>query len=640
MTTLDRLPLLVLDSICEILIAVDDNGLSALCRTSKALLAAATPQRFRQVELRRPNLSSNSQLVQDSPGWLESLEHCIQLLDRYDAWRHVRRLALGRQPHINDIEANWDLKHDLDLDPFFIHPRVDGQSHFPRYDDSLTSHLVAFIERVVLGLQDLVWGFNQLPPEVVELLATSGSSCRLHVQQFELLSLWQSYEGAPRAISDQDYKLASSQNLTSVIARHMPWDDTGRVCYLEPAIRRMIQGAAPNLRHVSLRRWMLGASLGDLERARRGRPEWRGFYPDESAENGKTIGLGALRSLVLRQETYDDDIRAFGAITDMSQLRNLTVNGEPLYALAELAGNGQLSNLKSVSFCSDREGNKQEALSDILEGVGFLCHLCVGDFIGPRHLNTITKRHGQTLRSLHLIPDGDFRDNPRKPSELLKMDAADVRQIAESCPHLVELEIPVTRSRGNEQETAVYQALSKMTRLQRLRLHLCYWVGPNQNADDNMDQDQMYGSFADGDIAYEHVRDAIKDCAIDETLARSILAVSDGGKLSYLRLEVNRERGRFSTIFPMDFEDCMALFARNWVCQKSGDGEVTCTQLNPEETQLAQEEWSQHSEWRTDQPGYDGRFRFKQAFEEIWHPDVSKPEWWNEWKSLPLHGLG
>lgn len=138
-------------------------------------------------------------------------------------------------------------------------------------------------------------------------------------------------------------------------------------------------------------------------------------------------------------------------------------------------------------------------------------------------LEIILRRYGKTLRSLHLKPHGHFRENAQhKPSELLKVSPVDVQRIAESCPNLTEIDIHVSRCHGEVREVAVYRALSRLRHLKRACLYLYHWVVPDENASENIPEEDMHQGCDDDDVMLAHLKDAIIDCAVDETIARSI----------------------------------------------------------------------------------------------------------------------
>lgn len=697
---LDRLPSLVLEVICDLLVGHDvDEDLTALCAfalASKACLAAATAQRFHQIILlvsatdRPADFATPSGFRQqfDINGW-------IKLLDKYDGWRHIRRLRVTHGPEDltshEYVAREWDHQHDLDVDNF-VRPWRTGNElrNFELLDHAhFVNLLPAFLLRAT-GLRDLVWVPSQIPPYIVELLATQIPRCRLHMHRFYLRSLWMPREKAPQPISDQDWALLTSPSLCTIVAAHLRFDGKGNVSYLEPAMMRMIGGAAPNLQHLSLRRMRPKASPGLQAAARLGRPQWAGFHPNSASasaarrEDDQVIqnredtsrmaegsGRGALSSLVLRQGVTGEDMIRYGELTDLTKLSHLTLKGMgnwglPLATLARLARAGEFRSLTSLCLqATDSTGSGLSALNDILDNVGKLQHLCLGGFVGNESFDVILRRHGETLRSLHLDPYGDFQGNDlHKPSELLQMSASDVQRIAESCRHLTEAEIPVSRCRGNTREIAVYRALSRLRHLKRAWLNLYYWVGPDENASDDITEEDMYQGWDGDDVTLAHLKDAIVDCAIDETLARSIFDIISRGtgashtgtdmrtshsNFRWLRLDIHRRRGRFGTpgAGSSYFAGLMQLFTREWVVERRhrshyGASQATSsprdaasirvTELHPEQArQAADQEWKFHEEWE-----YDSRQKFRTAFEELWQPDTNKPEWYNDWRSFPL----
>ncbi|ETS79157.1 hypothetical protein PFICI_09010 [Pestalotiopsis fici W106-1] len=795
---LDNLPLHLLELICEFIVAHDDDDaysdkgagvdLYAFALCSKTCWTAAKPQRFRQIQLWLSAADPCADGV--APFGFRQQHHIqrwVELLDKYDGWRHIRRLRVTCGPdeeaRKQDPVIEWDSRHDFEVDYFLKPSKITnnfglddddfghgdfghgdfghgdfghgdfghgdfghgdfGHDDFGHDDsghddlghddlghddlghndlgdgdlgdDDTSSHLYlrdgdtpsafdlrdndtnlvhllpTFLSRVTV-LQDLVWAPSQIPSRVVDMLATQFPQCRLHMHRFQLGSLWMHRDQVPQPISSQDWALVTSPNLCTAVAYCNSSDHKGNLGFLWPAVMDMVAGVAPSLQHVTFRPGPASAALGLLEARYGGRPPWAGFHPDLASGSGDGHDTrncedasrgtgektrGALRSLVYRQAVTDEEMLQYSERTDLTKLSHLTLRKTasqslPLPTLAAQARAGEFCNL--TSLCLQQMGPRGEhlgALNDILENIGPLKHLCLEGFVGNNSFNIILRRHGKTLRSLHLDSRGLFSENDeRKPSELLRMTAAEVQRIAEFCPYLTEIEIPVSRSHGDAREVALYRALSQLGRLKRAWLHLCFWVGPDENASDDVPEEDMYQSWENAAVTLPHLKDAIVDCAIDGTLARSIFnVISDEGNarstrsaattsfsnLRWLRLDVRREIGRFATpgYEEPDFDGLLDLFTRSWVVERreeshdDKDGEVlsqaasppsqnasgiVVTGLDEERAQrAAKEDWPEHDEWQ-----HDSRKTFKTAFEELWQPDMNKPQWWNDWRSFPL----
>ncbi|KAI0469969.1 hypothetical protein GGR56DRAFT_661383 [Xylariaceae sp. FL0804] len=697
----DCVPFHVLELICESLVGNNDDAdhdddraaLYAFALANKTCWAAATPQRFRRMSLwptGRPSLADPSAGFEPCVSFRRQydIRRWVELLDKHGGWRHIRHLRISHGPDKQldkrDVANEWDRRHDLDVDYFLRPLQTDSKpGDLEALDDQdFVSLLAVFLSRAT-GLQDLVWPSPRIPPPIVELLATRKPRCRLHMHRFQLSSLWMPRENVPQPISNQDWALATLPNLCTVVVRYLDFDDEGNVCYLEPAVMRMIAGVAPNLQHVSFRRGMVGGSLGLREAMRLGRPPWAGFHPDpisrleargtewqvtrgrdNAPSEAERSRKGALRSLILRENIRSEDMLRFGELTDLENLSHLLIRGSatrisPLRALASQARAGRFRSLTSLWIQGMVRG--LVSLNNFLENnTATLQHLCLDGFLGNDSFEIILRRHGKTLRSLHLHPNGDFAENPYpKPSQLLKMSAADVQSIAESCPHLIELEIPVLRCHGDAREVAVYRALSRLRQLKRAWLSLQYWVGFDEDASDDIPEEDMYQDSNPHMVTLPHLKDAIIDCAIDERLAQAIFNTISGcdmstytghSNLRWLRLDINRRLGRFGTPGRGSsyFDGLMELFTREWVVERRNEphgdpsraassaqenSRIRITELHAERAgRAAVQRWKYHQEW---QQG-DSRQKFKTAFEELWQPDTSAPEWWNNWRSFPL----
>lgn len=162
--------------------------------------------------------------------------------------------------------------------------------------------------------------------------------------------------------------------------------------------------------------------------------------------------------------------------------------GDQVYPLLTMASQTRAGEFRSLAnLCLQGMDPAGGGLS-----IGSLQHLCIERFVGNDTLDIILRRYGKTLRSLHLKPYSDFRQNAQhKPSELLKMSAEDVQHIAVSCKNLTEIEIYVSRCHGEAREVAVYRVLSRLRHLKRACLYLYYWVGPDENASDDIPEEDV-----------------------------------------------------------------------------------------------------------------------------------------------------
>jgi hypothetical protein len=644
---LEKLPLLILERICEYL---DDDSerrrsLWAFSLTSSCCCAAAVAQRFCQIQLK---IHAPEEL--DS-----SLKRWTEVLTPDGRHRHVRRFkvswatteeeerrkkGLSRQDEEADDEegeenddANSNLRHYFDTHNFCRPSKSCLQGSG---GGSITDHPEAWVSlsrfiSQLSGLQDLVWAYgSHIPQSVLSVVSARGS--RLHMHCFHLSSLVQQRDN-PQPIDPDDYALVTSPCLYSIVVRLVDFETDGMLNYTKEAVMRMVAGTAPNLAHVCLMQTMAGDSLAHREAIRLGKPAWSGFLSPGTVKPDQLQGLGSLQSLVFTGYPCRD-IDSWARFTDFAKLRGLIMPWSLRcgVALAEMATSGNFESLDTLglSGIEDETDQAQEALIRLLESLHPLQRLELSGYISNEAFDVVLRRHGGALRNLSIDP---YRDNESQ-NPLVVFSEATVRRLAEQCPSLEQVRLPVNRTRGDNQETGIYRALSRLPRLRCAFLRLLYSVGPDEEFwDDERDGEYplSFGVEAE-EIPSAFLREAFSNSAIDATLALSIFnLISSGGSLRYLRLEPRRKMGPNAPAPGyVQFENVLRWFSRSWVCKRDIRGEVTVRELDKKGTASAGEEWKYLSE----ETQYNGEEIYQEVFKEIWPQKT--PEWWKDWKSLPL----
>jgi hypothetical protein len=172
----------------------------------------------------------------------------------------------------------------------------------------------------------------------------------------------------------------------------------------------------------------------------------------------------------------------------------------------------------------------------------------VGTFL--RHLprlNTLQLRHWK--RSVSVVPVLSPELRKLDLSTLLVPCADPLRNdhilaLAELCPHLEELTIETRRSRGDASEVALYRALGRLPRLQKLCLHLDASPAPFihvAEASGSVRRETYVEPWFDawdtevvrhglGPHRQGHIRDVFVNSAIDSALATSVFKAIDDTK--------------------------------------------------------------------------------------------------------------
>ncbi len=573
-----------------------------------------------------------------------SLERWTKVLSPDARYRYVRRLKIvgGRseeQRHIpeakgdKDEQQDWRIRDYFDMHKFCRPSKSSVEHSGVRILDRPGASLAHFINRLP-ALEDLIWGCDShLPRSILSVVHERG--CRLHMHSFRLGSLVQS-RGSPHALGPDDYALASSPCLSSIVVRFLPFGTSGEVDYTEEAVKHMVAGMAPNLAHVWLIRIMAGDSLSSREAYHLGKPVRADLFPDIVEPDEQLVRPGRLRSLVFTgYESHD--IKEWGLSTDFTKLRRLTIqwNIESGLALADIVSCGDFQSLDTLALSSieDQTDEGIEALNRLLENVTPLRRLDLEGYIGNSTFRIFLRRHGRTLSHLSFRPCRyEESQNP-----VLIISELVAHQLAEECPNLEQVWLSINRTRGDRQETGIYRALSKLSRLRRVTLRLQFSVGPDQEIwDEEKDGEHPLSCcFENESIPPDYLRDAFINGAIDGTLALSIFnLISSGTRLEYLRLEMRRKRGYHGPIgSDALFENILRWFNRCWVCEQDSRGKVTARELYIEETVNAGREW----QYLSQEPQYNGEEIYEKVFKDEW-PQKTE-QWWNDWEALPLANL-
>jgi hypothetical protein len=644
-SSLEALPLLVQERICEYLTQADDDpanrrSLWAFTLTSRSCCAVAAAQRFCQIQLKFP---AADELKSD----LRRLNEVLSTNGRYRYVRRLRvlrvtpeqerqilRLPVGEQDEEReDFEYKdvWNKRDYFDMHDFCRPSKVSkecGEGNMRDHPEAWQplAHLISQLP----ALEDLVWACGSLIPQCI-LSTVHAIGCHLHVHCFRLPSLVQ-HRDKPQPIDPDDYALATSPFLSSIVVSVYGFDGNGLVEYTEEAVMRMVGGIAPRLAHVRLYYDSVGDSLSSREAIRLGKPAWSGFFPG-AAEPDKLPVLGSLRSLVLISYINQTKLDNWSRSTDFAKLRRLTIRWDPqtCIALAEMAIRGDLDSLHTLglSEIKAKTQEKLEALNQLFENLRPLQRLDIGRLICEETFDIILRRHGETLRKLSVyLYRGEESQFP-----LMVFSESVVQRLAEQCPNLEQVELPIDRTRGDDRETGTYRALSRVPRLKRAFLKLWFSIGPDKQRGEEVREGEpelASGSFAET-IHFVYLREAFSNSAIDSDLALSIFnLISSGGSLRHLRLEISRKaHSREPGVYAYPFIHILRWFGRNWVCKRDAQGRVTVREIDKGETIRGGEAWKHNEEWL----GWEEEVYLK-AFHDIWPQKTA--EWWKDWKSLPL----
>ncbi|KAJ5781001.1 hypothetical protein N7457_006161 [Penicillium paradoxum] len=285
---------------------------------------------------------------------------------------------------------------------------------------------------------------------------------------------------------------------------------------------------APNLKHLLLQKnVMIHPSLYPLLRQR-----WRSF-----AATMQPVPISSLQSITIgRQGAYEDILPVLANIVDLSQLRSLKLDDLwDAAMLTEVAA--VVPNLERLFITMDARGWSYPDLNvDNPIGIAGICafnplkYLYLCGLRSASSLNAIIQRHGATLKGLIIEPSTTINTPSIVSNSGYKypeLDASGIRHLAESCPQLEELRLPIRRSMGDQKECEMYKAMGSFSALHSLALDLHF--DPRPRSVNRREE-----------IAPSVLREIFVNAAMDENLALQIWHLISSNQVShrlqYLRI--------------------------------------------------------------------------------------------------------
>lgn len=626
-------------------------SLSAFSLASKTCHSAAIPSMFRNIHL----------AVHGRKALQRDVDTLIEILSRTESARHVRRLSITGSLGL-DVEG---VTAKLSADELYTvewfketgaYEIFDGQE--PVFQDN-GEHVstepviekcseedmawapVVSLIKILPGLTTLKYDCrNQFPPLLLD--AIEEHKCKLHHMTFRLRSL----------LSDTpdpyEMALATSPCLYKAQVRCAWRDSNGGDDFNEEAMMELAAGLAPNLKELVV--VGLHPPIPFLKR-RRPRGPWRGlpgFVPGKRTESLTTLTfLGPVYLSV-------DTMQSWARHIDFGWLRHLGLAGG--YTTSELRQRGIDEEvmdwmLQNCSFHRLRSLRVHLSRDLMVERPGFadtastffklfepLCELSVSGSLDPKILDAILSRHGPTLQKLTLrpmecemiIPNGRTLEMP------MLFEREHILQIQAQCPGLRELAITVKRTKSGATEAKIYKSFGKMECLQSLFLTLdCSdWriaqdsTRTNDPSFDEFDR-EMYLELG---LLKGHVRDTFMNCAVDETLARSIWETICGDKkgrpLQSLRLWTTGGGRWLSPLCDGGILDAAKYLSRSWLIERRNDKDMIDVR------ELGR--WGREGREQIMAEMLRKKSDLQRVFRRIWPQKEGSKDWREDWASLTL----
>lgn len=431
-SALERLPLHVLDQVCQYLAVCDSRrrSLYAFSLASASCCYASTRHRFSRIFF---NWRSPEKLHSDIEQW----DKILHIDGRYHYVQVVKVVGTmipddEEKPYRTaPEESRWWA--DTDDDGFCELPKDWASYH--RYSTPLLANpeekkayerpwmpLAQFLSRLS-GLRDLVWvPQTRVPPCLLSAMHEHHPHSRLHLHSFNLQSLYQhDNEELPRNMDPDDLSIATSPCISSIAVPFYDDDwDHYPLDHHEEAIHYLVRGLAPNLRSVSMApiqkpRW--------VEVHGPPRPLWKDvFLQHIKDENSK----GHLQHLAIGYQDCDADITPANILswrncTHLEELRSLHLEASSPLAtfqvLSSLAERGELRsirqlvfNLRGTRYDAETERYQRQYTGELLQSLHPLEQLTMSPFWGDDVVfDILLHKHGQSAQTFLRASIRSFR---------------------------------------------------------------------------------------------------------------------------------------------------------------------------------------------------------------------------------------
>lgn len=462
--SLQSLPTEILELIAVQLRSVHTSSFVSFTWVSKTIRSACLRILFSHVTFGSPSAAE--------------VDRCLQDLSRNHLLTHVRRLTLRRPQGSEEDRTSNVLRipgaHEIDRREVARlreiqnswRPRTRRYPSWTPSDDGDDKEWAPVVEllKAVPELADLEfdWRAEIFPRCLLDHLVGQMPSCRLTMPQLEFQSI---RYGQDMITNPLQITTVSCPNLHEVRCVCVePTSLIDEVNYGAEAIMDMARGVAPNLTSISVE--SEEAPIRMIIMARRRRP-WKGF-------SGISVPSRKAPVTSLRLDC-ESPLRDWYPSLDSSLIRSLSLGSNQLddaEGSLWLIRDAEFPNLKQLSLeagyldSMQRDpatGKVTHKLSTLLGRLPPLedLHLLGFEKVDQDLLKDVFRRNGPTLLKLRL---------DLQPGE--SFDRGVMQELAACCPVLRELEIPVKRSCGNADESAIYNSLGTIKSLRRAKLYL------------------------------------------------------------------------------------------------------------------------------------------------------------------------
>lgn len=663
--SLDGLALETLQQIAGHLHATHRPSLYAFGLANDKCHRATLAETFREIHL---TIHNRQRLQRD-------VDALVQVLSRTDSFRHVRHLQIkgflrlnAGGPDASDSEVQMPdddppeiaclkeigIGEILPDEEVFFGARYVCHHNEPVIETASEEDVAwapaARLIRTLPHLTTLVYDCrNQFPPSLLDTLHERHPQCKLHHLTLRLPSLlWD----APHPY---EMALATSPCLYAVKAACGKRDSNGDDYFNQEAVMELVAGLAPNLKEV----FVVNVRPAYSRKFPQLRAPWKSL---PGSVPGSGVGSLTSLSLVGGIRWTPHLLQPWAKHTDFLNLRHLALGGG--YSFSRGFENGMTDEqvewiVQNCSFPRLRtlrirlsRGDMYFEMSDYADNVAALFRilqpleeLSVFGQLEVKILDAILSRHGPALKKLDLChEDPEYNVSAIRDERSIPMsfEKKHVLRIQEACPALEQLAIPVKRTKSDAVEAEIYKSFGKMENLRSLfiildcsewRLTRDYTYQPSFDGPDDETCESMWG------IKKGHLRDTFMNCAVDETLARSIWKTicqhKLGRQLRSLKLWTTGggKFGQYSSdSYHSDIVDIVNNLSRAWLIELDVGDEVDVKEIGRRAREMRDHKL--HGLYNLGKPFEESEV--VQIFRRIWPRKEGSEDWREDWSSLPL----
>ncbi|TVY13881.1 hypothetical protein LARI1_G009217 [Lachnellula arida] len=675
---LHSLPPETLQQIAGHLNSAHRPSLYAFGLASKTCRNATLPSIFRDIHL----------AISSREGLQRSVDALVKTLSRTESACHVRCLnmkgsfRLSDRPRVEGYQSGspWDRRSSfeasgvdeilVDEEPYSSSPHIvyDEPVIAKSSDEDLAWAPVVGLMKTLPYITKLVYRCrNQFPPSLLDALHDHHPQCKLYHLTFRLRTLlW----GTPYPY---EMALATSPCLYSVKVECSRRDSDGDDDFNQEAMMELVAGFAPNLKEVVVVNLIPENSRRYWPRPRE---PWRGL---PGFVSGRSIGSLTSLSLLgasLRPPGPFQTFQTWAMHTDFNRLRHLTLGGG--YGCENVGIDGEMMDwiaqncsfprLKTLRIRMERDDYEVERPNYANNAIALLRtfepldQLSVSGPLEPKILDAILYQHGQTLKTLNLHPSeqGFVAENLRFRRDIpMTFTKQHVLQIHAQCPALEELAISIKRTKSDSIEGEIYKSFGKMERLKSLFLTLDCSDWRVSRDPDSIDETSFDAADREifnlgGLLKKGHVRETLMNCAVDETLARSIwdtICQSKAGQeLESLKLWTTGGGHWGRSVFNLSTTLVVKNLSRSWLIERvARDNEDIINvrelgrrvreardQVETDELKCRAEYYRKEKDIIIEPGDLAEEDTVVQVLRRVWPRKKGSKDWREDWSSLPL----